>query len=53
VVVTVLLDGQAARAEVDSITRRLAAAGIRLVRIDPAALPKRGQVRSLILGGAG
>lgn len=36
--------------EVDILGQRLSAAGIRLVRVDPAVLPKREEVRSLMLG---
>jgi uncharacterized protein DUF2726 len=50
VVAAVQIDGRAARPEVEILGQRLSAAGIRLVRVDPAVLPKREEVRGLMLG---
>jgi len=47
VVAAVQLDAQPGRQDVN---QRLSAAGIRLVRFNPAALPRREQVRTLIFG---
>ena len=48
VVAAIVMDGQARGAE--SLARPLASAGIRLIPIPAAALPRREQVRALIYG---
>lgn len=50
VVAVVQLHGPPAGPWADLVSRRLNAAGIKVVRVDPTALPRREQVRSLILG---
>lgn len=50
VVAAIQLDAQPGRQETQVVNQRLSAAGIRLVRLSPAALPRREQVRSLIFG---
>ena len=50
VVAAVQLDAQPGRQETQVVNQRLSAAGIRLVRFNPAALPRREQVRALIFG---
>jgi hypothetical protein len=50
VIAVVQLDAQASRHEMGAVDQRLSAAGVRLVQVSPAALPRREQVRSLILG---
>ena len=50
VVAAVQLESQPAGPGIDLLHQRLSAAGIRLVRINPAALPRREHVRSLIFG---
>ncbi len=49
VVAVIQLRGPTAGPWADLVYRRLNAAGIRMVRVDPTALPRREQVRSLIL----
>jgi Protein of unknown function (DUF2726) len=50
VVAAVQLDAQPGGQESQVVNQRLSAAGIRLVRFNPAALPRREQVRALIFG---
>jgi len=50
IVAVVLIAGSAAAAETSLIEECLQSAGIRLLRIDPAAAPKHTQVRALIYG---
>ncbi len=50
VVAAVQLDAQPGRQETQVVNQRLSAAGIRLARFNPAALPRREQVRALIFG---
>jgi hypothetical protein len=49
-VAAVLLDGRVAGPVVDVMRQSLSGVGIRLVRVNPAALPKRDQVKALVLG---
>ena len=50
VVAAVQLDTQPGRQETQVVNQRLSAAGIRVVRFTPGALPRREQVRALIFG---
>ena len=50
VVAAVLLEGEAARQDAGPLSRALASAGIRVVKINAAALPRREQVRAVIYG---
>ena len=50
VIAVVLLDGRTSGPTAASIGQSLGAAGVRLVRVNPAALPKREQVKALVLG---
>jgi hypothetical protein len=50
VVAVIRLHGSAAGPWADLVDRRLNAAGIKAVTVDPKALPRREQVRSLIFG---
>jgi hypothetical protein len=53
IVAAVQMAGRLAQPDSARVERNLAAAGIRLVTIDPKALPKREQLGALILGSQG
>ena len=53
VIAAIQLKGRLAEPEAARVARSLTAAGVRLVTVDPRALPKRDELGALILAGAG